>query len=67
MCVVAIDADPTEALSRWATRVHEGAPFEAITEPDETRLAHLIAAKADDADLVLVDAAGFGNRAGPSP
>jgi chromosome partitioning protein len=63
MKVVAIDADPTEALSRWAARTHEGAAFEAVAEADETRLAHLIASKADTADLVLVDTAGFGNRA----
>jgi chromosome partitioning protein len=63
MQVVAIDADPTGALSRWAGRAYEGTPFEAVAEADETRLAHLIAAKADAADLVLVDTAGFGNRA----
>jgi chromosome partitioning protein len=63
MRVVAIDADPTGALSRWAERAYEGPPFESIAEADETRLAHLIAAKADAADLVLVDTAGFGNRA----
>jgi chromosome partitioning protein len=63
MKIVAIDADPTEALSRWAARTHEGAAFETIAEADETRLAHLIASKADTADLVLVDTAGFGNRA----
>jgi len=63
MRVVAIDADPTGALSRWAERAYEGPPFETIAEADETRLAHLIAAKADAADLVLVDTAGFGNRA----
>jgi chromosome partitioning protein len=63
MRVVAIDADPTGALSRWASRAYEGAPFEAAAEADETRLAHLIAAKADSVDLVLVDTAGFGNRA----
>jgi chromosome partitioning protein len=63
MQVVTIDADPTGALSRWAERAYEGPPFESIAEADETRLAHLIAAKADAADLVLVDTAGFGNRA----
>jgi chromosome partitioning protein len=63
MRVVAIDADPTGALSRWASRAYEGPPFETVAEADETRLAHLIAAKADSADLVLVDTAGFGNRA----
>ena len=63
MRVVAIDADPTGALSRWASRAYEGAAFETVAEADETRLAHLIAAKADIADLVLVDTAGFGNRA----
>ncbi|MFL5280086.1 MAG: ParA family protein [Rhodopila sp.] len=34
-----------------------------MAEADETRLAHLIGAKGDTADLVLVDTAGFGNRA----
>lgn len=61
--LVVLDADPTQALSRWATSAYEGPPFEALAEPDETRLAHLIAAKADIADLVIVDTAGFGNRA----
>ena len=51
MQVIAIDADPTGALSRWAERAYEGAAFEVIAEADETRLAHLIAAKADAADL----------------
>jgi chromosome partitioning protein len=63
MRVVAIDADPTGALSRWAGRAYEGAVFETVAEADETRLAHLIAAKVDAVDLVLVDTAGFGNRA----
>ena len=61
--VVALDADPTQALSRWASSAYEGPAFEVIAEPDETRLAHLIAAKAETCDLVLVDTAGFGNRA----
>ena len=61
--IVAIDADPTGALSRWAQRAYEGDPFECVAETDETRLAHLIVEKADAADLVLVDTAGFGNRA----
>ncbi len=61
--LVVLDADPTQALSRWASGAYEGPPFEAIAEPDETRLAHLIGTKADSTDLVLVDTAGFGNRA----
>ncbi len=61
--VLAIDADPTQALARWATKTYEGPPFEVLAEPDETKLAHLIAARAEEVDLVLVDTAGFGNRA----
>ncbi len=61
--LVVLDADPTQALSRWASSTYEGAAFETIPEPDETKLAHLIGSKADTADLVLVDTAGFGNRA----
>ena len=58
-----LDADPTQALSRWASSAYEGPAFEIHAEPDETRLAHLINAKADTMDLVVVDTAGFGNRA----
>jgi chromosome partitioning protein len=61
--LVALDADPTQAFSRWARHAYEGAAFEAHTEADETRLAHLIDATSRTADLVLVDTAGFGNLA----
>lgn len=46
------------ALARWA-----GSPFASFAEADEARLAHLIDAQNHAADLVLVDTAGFGNRA----
>lgn len=58
-----LDADPTQALSRWAASAYEGPTFEIHAEPDEAKLAHLISAKADTMDLVVVDTAGFGNRA----
>jgi chromosome partitioning protein len=61
--LVVLDADPTQALSRWATSTYEGPAIETVAEPDETQLAHLIGTKAETADLVLVDTAGFGNRA----
>ena len=61
--VVALDADPTQAFSRWAANAYEGAPFEVHAEADETRLAHLIDKAAGTADIVIVDTAGFGNRA----
>jgi chromosome partitioning protein len=61
--VVALDADPTQALSRWARDAYEGPPFSAHAEGGETRLAHLIDAQAQIADVVVVDTAGFGNRA----
>jgi len=61
--VVVLDADPTQALSRWAAGPYEGPPMEVHAEAEETRLAHLINAKAETTDLVLVDTAGFGNRA----
>ena len=61
--LVVLDADPTGAFSRWAARAYEGPAFDTTAEADETRLAHLIAQHAETADLVLVDTAGFGNRA----
>lgn len=61
--VVALDADPTQAFSRWAASAYEGAAFETHAEIDEARLAHLIDRAAGEADVVIVDTAGFGNRA----
>ena len=61
--IVALDADPTQAFTRWAGNAYEGPFSEALAEPDETRLAHLINSKVEEADFVLVDTAGFGNRA----
>ena len=61
--VAALDADPAGALSRWVRNAYEGPAFVVQAEPDETRLAHLIDNEAKVADMVLVDTAGFGNRA----
>jgi chromosome partitioning protein len=61
--VAALDADPTQAFARWAANAYEGAAFESHAEADETRLAHLIDSTAVTADVVIVDTAGFGNRA----
>jgi len=61
--VVALDADPTGGLSRWATRLYEGPAFVCHHEADEARLAHLIHRVSLESDVVLVDTAGFGNRA----
>jgi chromosome partitioning protein len=63
LSVTALDADPTGGLSRWAGRLYEGAPFACHHEADEARLAHLIHKVAQEADAVVVDTAGFGNRA----
>lgn len=61
--VLLVDADPTEALSRWVKNTYEGTAIQGVAETDETRLAHLIGERADEPDLLLVDTAGFGNRA----
>lgn len=61
--VAVLDADPTAGLSRWASRLYEGAAFVCHHEPDEAKLAHLIHRMAQEAEVVVVDTAGFGNRA----
>lgn len=61
--VAVLDADPTAGLSRWASRLYEGAAFVWHHEPDEAKLAHLIHRMAQEAEVVVVDTAGFGNRA----
>jgi chromosome partitioning protein len=61
--VIALDADPTGGLSRWAGRIYEGPAFTCHHEAEDARLAHLIHRCAQDAQVVVVDTAGFGNRA----
>lgn len=63
VAVVALDADPTGGLSRWASRLYEGPPFACHHEAEDVRLAHLIHRVSQEADVVIVDTAGFGNRA----
>jgi chromosome partitioning protein len=61
--VIALDADPTGGLSRWAGRIYEGAAFTCHHEAEDARLAHLIHRTGQEAQVVIVDTAGFGNRA----
>jgi chromosome partitioning protein len=61
--VVALDADPTGGLSRWAGRLYEGPAFTCHHEAEDARLAHLIHRVGQEAEVVVVDTAGFGNRA----
>jgi len=63
VAVVALDADPTGGLSRWASRLYEGPAFVCRHEADEVRLAKLVHQATQEADVVLIDTAGFGNRA----
>lgn len=63
VAVVALDADPTGGLSRWAQRLYEGPAFACHHEAEDARLAHLIHRVAQEAEVVVVDTAGFGNRA----
>lgn len=61
--VTALDADPTGGLSRWARRIYEGPAFTCHHEAEDARLAHLIHRVAQETEVVIVDTAGFGNRA----
>lgn len=61
--VAVLDADPNRAYASWAEGAYEGAPVSVRAESDEARLAAAIDALTPACDLVLVDTAGFGNRA----
>jgi chromosome partitioning protein len=61
--VAVVDADPNRAYASWADGAYEGPPVAVRAEADEARLAEVIDDLAPAADLVLVDTAGFGNRA----
>ena len=61
--VAVVDADPNCAYASWANSAYEGAPVTVRAEADETRLAEAIDDLSPVADLVLIDTAGFGNRA----
>ncbi len=61
--VAVVDADPNRAYASWASEAYEGAQVDVRAEADETRLADAIDDLTPNADLVLIDTAGFGNRA----
>jgi len=61
--IAVVDADPNRAYASWAEGAYEGFPVAVRAEADEARLAEAIDELAPEADLVLVDTAGFGNRA----
>src|SRR4051794_2830529 len=61
--VAVVDADPNRAYLSWAQGVYEGPPIAVRAEADEAKLADAIDELAPEADLVLIDTAGFGNRA----
>ena len=61
--IAVVDADPNRAYASWASQAYEGADVDVRAEADETRLANAIDELAPSADLLLIDTAGFGNRA----
>ena len=61
--VVAVDADPAGFLMRWSGAEHDPPRFRCHHEADVARLAHLLCRVAEEFDVVVVDTAGFGNRA----
>jgi chromosome partitioning protein len=61
--VAVVDADPNRAYASWASEAYEGAKIQVRAEADEARLADAIDELAPNADIVLIDTAGFGNRA----
>lgn len=61
--VAVVDADPNRAYASWAGDAYEGPRLEVRAEADEALLAVAIDELSPAADLVLVDTAGFGNRA----
>lgn len=61
--VAVVDADPNRAYASWAEQVYEGPTVAVRAEADEAQLAAAIDEFSPQVDLVLVDTAGFGNRA----
>ena len=61
--VAVVDADPGRAFASWAEAIYEGPALAVRAEADEARLAAAIDELAAEADVVLLDTGGFGNRA----
>lgn len=61
--IAVVDADPNRAYASWAEGPYEGPSVAVRAEANEARLADAIDELAPEADLVLIDTAGFGNRA----
>src|SRR2546423_433657 len=57
--VAVVDADPNRAYASWSEGAYEGPAIAVRAEADEARLAEAIDDFALQADLVLVDTAGF--------
>lgn len=60
--VLAIDADPTEALGEWLERTYEGPPVACQRVAEDAALAHAITAGTRRFAVVIVDTAGSANR-----
>jgi len=58
-----VDADPNGSVQRWVTDIRHGAPIVSYAEADADRLAELLPDLAEQHAVVVVDTAGFGNRA----
>ena len=61
--IAVVDADPNRAYASWSKDAYEGPTVVVRAEADEARLAEAIDDLVSNMDLVLVDTAGFGNRA----
>jgi chromosome partitioning protein len=62
--VALVDADPNGSMHRWATDIRIGPPaITSYAEADADRLAELLPDLAERHGGVVVDTAGFGNRA----
>lgn len=61
--VEAVDADPTETLSRWLGSTYEGPAVPVRKEADARALVGILTAAAGRVPVVICDTAGFGNQA----
>lgn len=61
--VALVDADPNGSVHRWATDIHRGQTIHTYAEADAEQLADLLPTLAERHAVVVVDTAGFGNRA----
>ena len=61
--VAVLDTDPNQSITRWIGKTAEFADIASATTSNELDVVETVQNLAEDADIIVIDTAGFGNQA----